>query len=85
MRSIKIAAIAALAFASATQAATPVPPYKLDNGGRCHDSTGRFVMNTLCKMVQPKHCRDPRTGRFVSCVIIGSHGQPITDSNGNVM
>ena len=70
--------------ASSAGAGTPVPPYHLDNGGRCHDSTGLFVMNTFCKLVQPTHCRDPQ-GRFVSCVIRDKNGVPITDPNGNVV
>jgi len=70
--------------ASAAGAATPVPPYRLDNGGRCHDSTGLFVMNTFCKLLQPKHCRDPQ-GHFVSCVMRDNNGQPITDANGSVV
>ena len=73
------------AFAGAAQAAAPAPPYRLDNAGRCHDSTGNFAMITHCRLVQPKHCRDPKSGRAVSCIIMNSHGKPITDSDGKVI
>jgi len=42
MRSIILAAVAALAFASVASA-DPQGPFHLDHSGKCHDATGKFV------------------------------------------
>jgi hypothetical protein len=72
MRSIIIAAIAALAFASATDAlAAPTStgfqyaPIKRDASGHCHGAGGRFI---ACPAPPQKHapCRDAR-GKFIKC------------------
>lgn len=57
-----IAAIAALAFATAAQAGG----YSLDSKGKCHDAHGKFAKASFCKPA-PKQCRDPKTGRFIKC------------------
>jgi hypothetical protein len=49
MRSLIIAANAALAFASAAYAATPAPgPYTLDSHGNCHAANYTHVERSLC-------------------------------------
>jgi hypothetical protein len=66
-----IAALAALAFAGAASAADPVGPFKLDAKGKCHAANGQFAKQTFCKTPAaapaPKHCKDPKTKRFVKC------------------
>ena len=85
MRSTIIAAIAALAFASSASAAIDsYMGFHPDAGGRCHGPDGKFAPASKCK-APPKHCRDPKTGRFVSCVIKDNNGHSITDSNGRVI
>ena len=69
MRSIIVAAIAALAFASAANA-VPGPaqgPYHLDSHGRCRAAGGQHVLARLCAVPPPKHCRDSETHRVVKC------------------
>jgi hypothetical protein len=70
MRSFMIVGIAALAFASAAQAAS-TGPYKLDAKGKCHASNGQFAKQSLCATPAaapaPKHCKDPKTKKFVKC------------------
>ena len=64
MRSMILAAIAALAFAGAANAAGP---YKLDAKGNCHDVSGKFATKTLCGPAPAKHCT---TGKLCgnSCI-----------------
>ena len=75
MRSLLIAVIAAFAFASTANSAA-TPPYKLDAKGKCHGSNGQFAKQTLCSApaASPaattsaaKHCKDPKTKKFVKC------------------
>jgi len=70
MRSIFVA-LAALAFATAAGAATPAGPYKLDASGKCHAANGQFVAKSYCATPAaapaPKHCKDPKTHKFVKC------------------
>jgi hypothetical protein len=50
MRSIVVAAVAALAFATAANA-TPGPaqgPYHLDSHGKCRNANGVLVVSRLC-------------------------------------
>jgi hypothetical protein len=64
------AAVAALVIAGATSAATAPGPYKLDAKGKCHAANGQFAKQALCKtpaVTAPKHCKDPKTHRFVKC------------------
>jgi hypothetical protein len=49
MRSLIIAAVAALAFAGAANAATAQGPYKLDAKGKCHAAGGQFVPTNMCQ------------------------------------
>ena len=77
MRSFIIAAIAALAFASAASAADPVGPFKLDAKGKCHAANGQFAKQTFCKTpavvtAASKHCKDPKTKKFVKCTAPGA-------------
>jgi hypothetical protein len=55
MRSLMIAAIAALAFASASQAANAPAsgPYKFDANGKCHAAGGQMVPSNMCHGQQP--------------------------------
>ena len=53
MRAFTLAAVSALAFASAAFAATPAGPYKLDANGKCHAANGQFVATALCRAVPP--------------------------------
>lgn len=70
MRSV-ILALAALAFASGAYAKAPAAgPYKLDTKGNCHAANGQFVAKSLCATpaaAAPKHCKDPKTHKFVKC------------------
>lgn len=70
MRTI-ILALAAFAFATVASAATPAGPYKLDKKGNCHAANGQFVAKTFCAaptaVAAPKHCKDPKTHKFVKC------------------
>jgi hypothetical protein len=58
MRSIMIAAVAALAFASAAHAVPGAVsgPYKLDAKGKCHAAGGQFAKQSLCAALTPPHC-----------------------------
>jgi hypothetical protein len=75
-----IAALAALGLmltAFDASAATGGPPYKLDAKGKCHDSSGKFAKQDLCKApasatAPPKHCKDPKTHKFVKCTAPGA-------------
>jgi hypothetical protein len=81
-----IAAVAAIALSTATANAdklgnTPSQMssasssvYKLDAKGKCHDASGKFVKQNLCAAPPPapKHCRDPKTGKFEKCSTPGS-------------
>ncbi|MFI4933262.1 MAG: hypothetical protein ACHP7N_01470 [Caulobacterales bacterium] len=63
MRSLVIAAVAALAFASLSGASfgtsasmnVPAGPFKLDANGMCHAANGQFVGHSQC--VTPPHCK----------------------------
>lgn len=50
------------------------PPYKTDAKGACHDSSGAYAKKTLCTApaAAPKHCRDPKTGKFAKCSAAGA-------------
>jgi hypothetical protein len=51
----------------------PAGPYKLDAAGKCHAANGKFVTASKCKpAAAPKHCRDPKTGKFVKCGAAGA-------------
>jgi hypothetical protein len=47
-RILTLALAVAMIAGAASAAHTPVPPYKTDATGRCHDSTGSFVTKSLC-------------------------------------
>ncbi len=74
MRMLMLAAAAAFAFTSASFAADPAGPYKLDAKGKCHAANGQFVKAALCAKpaAAPKRCRDPKTGKFAKCVTPGA-------------
>ena len=70
---LMLAAVAAFAFANVASAADPAGPYKLDAKGKCHAASGQFVKAALCKpAATPKHCRDPKTGKFAKCTAPGA-------------
>ncbi len=67
-----ILAFGALALVTSVGLADTASPklYTLDAKGKCHDSSGKFVATALCKTTPapaPKHCHDPKTGRFIKC------------------
>jgi hypothetical protein len=73
MRRLILAAVAAFALASVASAADPAGPYKLDAKGKCRAANGQFVKTALCKpAAAPKHCRDPKTGKFAKCTVPGA-------------
>jgi hypothetical protein len=74
-RRLLIAAVAAIALA--TSAATAADTYKLDAKGKCHNAaTGQFAKQSLCATPTPapapKHCRDPKSGKFEKCSAAGA-------------
>jgi hypothetical protein len=66
MRSLVIAAVAALAFATLASPASagrhplvPPGPYRLDDTGHCHAANGQFVaMNSCAPHGATAECRD---------------------------
>jgi hypothetical protein len=76
MRTIALfAAIFALSAAPALAAssAPAAGPYTLDSKGKCHSSDGKFAKKALCASpAAPKHCRDPKTGKFAKCTAPGA-------------
>lgn len=77
MRIIMIATIAALTFAGVASADKSTPifhqsgphRYQWDLARkRCHDERGKFVAASFCKTPPTVGgCRDPKTGRNVTC------------------
>lgn len=74
MRSLMLAAIAALSFASISHAADAAGPYKLDSKGKCHAANGQFAKSALCTAPKPatNHCKDPKTKKFTKCTALGA-------------
>jgi hypothetical protein len=63
MRSLMLAAAAALALASVASAAgkhtdsSSPPLFTMDAKGKCHDAHGKFVAGSMCHAGRaPKHC-----------------------------
>jgi hypothetical protein len=66
-----MAAVGLLFSAFHVSAGTGGPPYQFGSTGKCHDSSGKFVKQSLCMApstaTPPKHCTDPHTHKFVKC------------------
>jgi hypothetical protein len=74
MRSMLIAAVAALAFAGAAQAAPHCVKGKAC-GNSCIKATDVCHKPTPAvtpPVVPPKHCKDPKTHKFVKCGTAGA-------------
>jgi hypothetical protein len=71
---MKLALSLAFALALAVGSASAAGPYKLDVKGKCHDASGKFAKQTLCTTpaAASKHCRNPKTGKFVKCGTAGA-------------
>lgn len=73
---MKLALSIAVALVLAVGSASAAGPYKLDAKGKCHDASGKFAKQTLCTApaatAAPKHCKDPKTHKFVKCGAAGA-------------
>ena len=61
MRSLLLAAVMVLAFASAADATVKTdssspPLFTMDAKGKCHDAHGKFVAGSMCHAGPAKHC-----------------------------
>jgi hypothetical protein len=75
MRMIILAAAAALAFASGASAAPTPGSYSLNGAGKCVGPAPKttFAKQSLCAApAPPKHCKEPKTGKFAKCTAPGA-------------